>query len=461
MVGGRGPLLALASLLVVGLLVVFGLRATGEDLGDVWADVALPMAVLAGCFGLFWLMVMTSVGARIRNRRRRPVARCQLVLSQADEATFEEVAAACEQLVQTVRESLTTRFVRGQPWLALESWFVPPASAGETGTAALMLLCDPWARDNALAALRRAYPDLSLRPDPAGEAGEPLEFVQPSFVPGHVLRVRKTRSWVLPIGTVGRQGESSNARSTMAGIIRSQQQAGRLSCVRWCVMPAADQLDSRAGEKLEGFVGRIHNAARAGDAQHALQSAGGAMSFLELQAAVEQRDARRRPSEEPRSSSLPLVGGVCRRVAARRARARPESFSEMQNCCRQLLSPALSHRGANHLTERLMVFRQGLYRRRWVRGEPPLVPDPSGATLVSPRELALLMELPSLGSEHALPLQRNTVPNLPLPTEVPRAVLAQPHLPGDGDEATATDGQNDQEEEVVDAELVFDEEAIS
>jgi hypothetical protein len=461
MVGGRGPLLALAGLLVVGLLVVFGLRATGEDLGDVWADVALPLAVLAGCFGLFWLMVGASVAARMRNRRRRPVGRYQLVLSQADEATFEEVAAACEQLVQTVRESLTTRFVAGQPWLALESWFVPPASAGETGTAALMLLCDPWARDSALAALRRAYPDLSLRPDPAGEAGEPLEFVQPGFVPGHVLRVRKTRSWALPIGTAGRQGESSNARSTMAGIIRSQQQAGRLSCVRWCVMPAADQLDSRAGEKLEGFVGRIHNAARAGDAQHALQSAGGAMSFLELQAAVEQRDARSRPPAGPRSSSLPLVGRLCQRVAARRARTRPESFSQMQNVCRGLLSPALSHRGANHLTERLMVFRQGLYRRRWERGEPPLVPDPSGATLVSPRELALLMELPSLGSEHALPLQRNTVPNLPLPTGVPRALAAQPQQPAEREQAEATAG-GQEGEEIVDAEPVLDEqEAVS
>lgn len=435
MVGGRGPLLALASLLVVGLLVVFGLQATGEDLGDVWADVALPMAVLAGCFGLFWLMVMTSVGARIRNRRRRPVARCQLVLSQADEATFEEVAAACEQLVQTVRQSLTTRFIKGQPWLALESWFVPAASAGETGTAALMLLCDPGARDSALAALRRAYPDLSLRPDPAGEHGEPLEFVSPEFVPGHVLRVRKTRSWVLPIGTAGRQGESSNARSTMAGVIRSQQQAGRLSCVRWCVMPAADQLDSRASEKLEGFVGRFHNAARAGDAQHALQSAGGAMSFLELQAAVEARESR-----------------------SRRGRARPESFSELQNVCRQLLSPALSHRGTNHLTERLMVFRQRLYRRRWVRGEPPLVPDPSGATLVSPRELALLMELPSLGSEHALPLQRNTVPNLPLPTGVPRGRLAGPYPPG-GEDGPVAD-RDQEEEEIVDAELVFEDDRM-
>jgi hypothetical protein len=154
------------------------------------------------------------------------------------------------------------------------------------------------------------------------------------------------------------------------------------------------------------------------------------MCFLELQAAVERR-----------------------RVRGRWGRLRAESFSELQNACRQLLSPALSHRGANHLSERLMVFRQRLYRRRWLRGEPPLLPDPGGATLVSPRELALLMELPSLGSEHALPLQRNTVPHLPIPTEVPRARLVELALPHQDPPAMEAG-----EEEIVDAELVLDEE---
>jgi hypothetical protein len=433
MIGGRGALVALAWLLLVALIATFGLVAMGEDLGEVWAHIRAPLAVLGGCLALIFSALGVSTAVRVRNRYARPLARYQLVLSQADEAAFEEVAAACEQLVQTVRESLTERFMEGQPWLALESWFVPPVRRGETGTAALMLLCDSRTRENAMAALRRAYPDLSLRPDPARGDGEPLEFAQPGFAPGHVLRVRKTRPWALPIGTAARQHENSNARSTMAGIIRQQQQAGRLSCVRWCVLPAADQLDSRAAEKLEALAGRFHNAARAGDVQQALGSAGGAMCFLELQAAVE-----------------------CRRVRGRWGRLRPESFSELQNACRQLLSPALSQRGANHLSERLMVFRQRLYRHRWVRGEPPLLPDPSGATLVSPRELALLMELPSLGSEHALPLQRNTVPYLPIPTEVPRARRVELPLPEEDPLAT-----EEGDAQVVDAELVFDEEPAS
>jgi hypothetical protein len=257
--------------------------------------------------------------------------------------------------------------------------------------------------------------------------------VQPTFTPGHVLRVRKSRPWALPLGGAGER-DASNARSTMAAIIRQQQQAGRLSCVRWCVMPAADQLDSRAAAKLERIVGSPHNAARAGDVQQALESAGGAMSFLELQAAVERL---LRPG--------------------RRGRQRPESFAELQSACRLLLAPALSHRGANHLTERLMVARQRLYRRRWARAEPPLLPDPSGATLVSPRELALLMELPSLGSEHALPLQRNTVPHLPIPPEVPRARMVELPFPPEPERERATRG--DPRAEIVDAELVFEEDA--
>jgi hypothetical protein len=245
-----------------------------------------------------------------------------------------------------------------------------------------------------------------------------------------VLRVRKARSWPLAIGSAGGRGAGSNARSTMSGIIRQQQQARRLSCVRWCVMPAADQLDSRAAERLARALPRDrHNAALAGDVQQALESAGGAMAFLELQAAVERRD-----------------------LPAGRGRARPESFGELQNACRRLLSPALSHRGANHLSERLMVFRQRLYRRRWARGEPPLLPDPTGATLHSPRELALLMELPSLGSEHALPLQRNTVPHLPIPTEVPRARMVA--LPSCASDPERRRGDSQPGAEIVDAELV-------
>ena len=402
MLGLRGPLLGATTVLVVALAAVFGLQATGEDAGELWREIALPAAVLAACSFLLALAGAATVARRLRNRRRRPMARYQLVLSQADESTMEGVAAAYEALVQAVRVSLARRLTTGQPWVAIECWFEPAVEPGETGRATLVLLCEPGICDSALAALRRAYPDITLRSDPQRREGTALELPDPCFEPGHVLRVRKARSWALPLAGGGAH-VGTTGRSTLATIVRQQQRAGRVSCVRWCVIPAPDHLDSRALDALDRLAGGERNAARADGAREALHAAGGAMSFLELQAAIE---------------AAPDVG-----------RRRRESFAELQNTCRRLLSPALSQRGANHLTERLMVVRQGLYRRRWIRAAPPLLPDPRGANLVSPRELAVLMELPSLGSEHALPLQRNTVPHLPIPTDVPRARIVELPVP--------------------------------
>ena len=431
MVDGRSIALLLASVLFLALIVALGGSLGGGEDGGLWQEIAVPLVVLGGACGLITLLVVGMSLGRIRNRARRELARFQLVLSQADEAGSEEVAAAYEQLIQGVRQTLGERVTHGQPWVAIESWFKPAERTGETGTAALMLLCEPRSLPGVLGALRHAYPDLAVRAEPGSDDGRPLRFVQPAFEPAHVLRVRKARGWALPLGGTGGGPGSSNARSVMAGIVRQQQQAQLISCVRWCLLPAADQLDSRASEKLRRSGRREDmSAAESSDVQNALQSAGGAMCFLELQAAVEQRDN-----------------------VDRRGRPRPASFNELQGVCRELLSPALSQRGANHLTERLMWARQPLYRRRFACGEPPLLPQPSGATLVAPRELALLMELPSLGSEHALPLQRNTVPNLPIPTGAPRARQVDLELPLD----EGPDGEPLEPDEIVDAELVGDE----
>ena len=94
MVGARGALLLVAGLVVPALLVVFALKATGEDLGDLWQELALPLTVLGACLALLPVLALASAAVRLRRRRGRPLARYQLVLSQADEAPREEVAAA-------------------------------------------------------------------------------------------------------------------------------------------------------------------------------------------------------------------------------------------------------------------------------------------------------------------------------------------------------------------------------
>ena len=85
------------------------------------------------------------------------MARYQLVLGQADEATHDEVAAAAEAPVQALRSTLVERVAGGQPWLAIESWHVPSTIRDETGNALLMVL-RIRRPDPALAAYGATYP---------------------------------------------------------------------------------------------------------------------------------------------------------------------------------------------------------------------------------------------------------------------------------------------------------------
>src|SRR5204862_7390390 len=76
--------------------------------------------------------------------------------------------------------------------------------------------------------------------------------------------------------------------------------------------------------------------------------------------------------------------------------------------------------GVNAFVERRMGIRPMPYRGRWRRATPPILPAQIVATLWFTGELGLLIELRSLGSEHDLPLARNTVPHLPAPAALPR-----------------------------------------
>jgi len=348
-------------LLALVLMVVAAGSLTG-GMGELWAEIRTPVLVLSAILAAAVVSAVMMIAARVRGRGAREMVRYQLVLAQADEATHEEIAQACDALVQMLRCTLVSRVCGGQ----------------------LMILCEPQTLDPAIAALRRAYPNLTVRHD--RETGAPAPYVSPRFSPEHVLRVRKARDWALPIGAIKGSGDTSNARSVMASVIRQQQQLGKtgyLSCVRWCLMPADESVDGRAARRLRRMADSTHtvNAAVSADVMEAQRGGGGALCFLELQSAIQhvRGDGERR------------------------------GFADLQPVCRLLVSPALTQRSVNTLMERQMIVRQGLYRRRWERGTPPLIPDQTGATLVFPTELALTLEFPGLGSEHGLPLQRNTV----------------------------------------------------
>ncbi|CAB4905704.1 unannotated protein [freshwater metagenome] len=419
---------------------------------DLWDDIAIYVYLLGGVTGFFGALWIFSSFVRWRNRKRRTYTRYQLVLSQSDEATVETVAAAYETLVQTIRVSTLSRMSTGQPYVAFESWFTPSRDGGETGMVRLMLVCEDHTLRGVMGALRQAYPDLTVRPHSSADPSVPLRITAVNFNPGHVLRVNKSRTYTAPLVTAAGPGES-DARSTMAAVIRQQQALGRVSSVRWCIMPAGDWVDSSTVRRLQAAsspgmgglqFGPINrpDPATSTDINQAMMLGGGAMSYLELQAAVEQ-------------------GTV---THPRTGKTRPESFGEMMNACRQLLGPAMSRRALNQLTHRYMILRQPLYRRRWATAEPPLWPQPNGSTLVSPRELGALMELPSLGSEHSLPLQRSTVPQLNAPPGLARASIIDLPVPPEvpltgpppGRSAHTAPADDEAPIEVVDAELVDD-----
>jgi len=395
-----------SALFLAALVVGAGMMTGLDGLREMWAQIR-PYAIAAAAIAALGLVgVSAMVVTRLRSRSHRDIARYQLVLGQADEATHDEVAAAAEALVQALRSTLVERVAGGQPWLAIESWHVPPVTPGETGTALLMMLCEPVTVGPALAALRRAYPNLTVRSD--AETGEPRRYDAPRFAAAHVLRVRKARDWVLPVGGSGANTDHSNARSVMATVIRQQQRVGQdglISCVRWCLLPADESVDALAARRLRRLAESTEhqNSAVSADVAEAQRSGGGALCFVELQSAVQAAPGRE----------------VTR-------------YADLQAVCRLLVSPALSMRGVNTFVERQMVIRQRLYRRRWARATPPVLPDQTGATLWFTGELGMFIELPSLGSEHDLPLLRNTVPYLPAPAALPRGQhrgLALPPTP--------------------------------
>jgi hypothetical protein len=423
--GGLGVVALVLMVLLTGLLT--------DDVAGTWQAVFAPLGLIfAMCFcALFSVGVMSAM--RIRARARRDLTRYEILLPQGDEAPAHEVWAMCDALVKTVRATLVARLFTGQPWVAFEFWHDPPRSAGETGEATMMLLCEPQTVGRVIATMRRIAPNIAVR----HEHGAPKRFDELHFMPDHVLRVAKSLEFLLPI-TDPRAGRAS-ARSATASITRTQQDLGAqgfASCVRVCILPAAGSMDHIAARRLRRMADRAEgaNAAVSSAVLQAQKAAGGSLAFVELQAAIQ--DVRR----PPQPAAIPATRRIARRRRGERRQSgegRDWTFADRQGMCHALLAPAMSDASANNLTERLMYVRQGLYQRRWHRATPPLLPDQDGSTAMWPLELARLIEPPNLASEFDLPFTRSCVPNLPAPRGLPRATMLEPpHVPEDADDLT-------------------------
>jgi hypothetical protein len=476
MIAWRPLGILLGSLLGLLLMVVLTGMLT-NDLAGTWRDVRQPLLLLAALLGglAFGVGVMSVM--RIRARAARDLGRYEILLAQADEATGDEVWRTCDTLVKTVRTTLLSRIFSGQPWIAFEIWHDPPRQPGETGQSTLMLLCEPMMVGRVIGTLRRISPNMSVR----HQGGQPRRYGAPNFTPDHVLRVHKAREWQLPITDPKSGGGKSNARSSMASIMRAQQQLGTegfASCVRVCIMPAEGSMDRLAARRLRQMADRAGgpNAAVSSDIMQAQKAGGGTISFVEVQSAIQDVASPRPAAPTGRegrhlrrqAAGQPATWAARGRQRWARWRARGDgdlrqwTFADLQTLCQGLLAPAMSDAAANTLTERFVYARQGLYQRRWPRATPPLIPDQDGSTAMWPIELAMLIEPANLASEFDLPVERHCVPNLPAPRGLPRATMLDlPRVPDDDEDephgafrTTRKVRLEDVEELITDVEIV-------
>ena len=91
--------------------------------------------------------------------------------------------------------------------------------------------------------------------------------------------------------------------------------------------------------------------------------------------------------------------------------------ADTMQACKTVAAAVQSRRGENRLHRRWMVFRPGLYRRRFAQARGPLVP--SARSLVSAAEVAHLLELPTARMK-GVPVRRQMLPRIPAPADCQR-----------------------------------------
>lgn len=353
---------------------------------------------LLGWVGLLALAVSTAstTDRRLRNRIRRDYRRYEVKLSMHDDAKPGDVEDLVEALGAAVRKRYNDRVADGQPFIALELWH-RQSNAGMQW--ALCMVCEADMTRTLEGIIASAYPDVRV-----GRAfdEEPESCPWPLVEPGYVMRFRKRRSFVHPLGhpsPADRQGRGHTA-PLIEGIAMTQVAVGAPSLVRLQLLPASEQLEDRARRRLERHERR--QAARRHSHHH--PTSGSALEQAELRSAVE-------------------------------VRHRSMFYLEIQvgstdwETCNRIAASVVARRGENHLHRRYMVLRQRLYRRRFPGAYPPLLPPLSLRTLVSGGELAHLIELPSARMK-GVPVRRLTIPRMPAPPDAFRATeLDEPPAP--------------------------------
>lgn len=337
----------------------------------------------------------------MRNRLTRDYRRYEIKLSMHDDAKPGDLEHMVEALGAAVRKRYNDRVRDGQPYIAIELW-QRLASTGLQWT--LCLVCEAHIAATLEGIIASAYPDVRV----GREFHEPPQpFAEQPGEPGYVMRYRKRRAFIHPLGdptpAVSQHGK---AAPLIEAIAMAQGAVGVPSLVRLQLTPASEQLEERARRALEHHEKRHVNRGRP---DHRTDS-GSTLDRAEMRSAVE-------------------------------ARHRSMFYLELQigstdwETCNQIGASLTARRGENRLHRRYMVLRQRLYRRRFQTAYPPLLPPTSLRNLISGGELVHLLELPSARMK-AVPVRRLTIPRMPAPPDALRASDLDP-VPAPGGEERA------------------------
>jgi hypothetical protein len=348
---------------------------------------------LAGWIGLLALGVATASTAdrRLRNRLIRRYERYEIKLSMHDDAKPGDLEDMVEAIGAALRKRYNDRVGQGQPFVALELWH-RRSPTGMQWT--LCLVCERHVRPTLEGIIAGAYPDVRV-----GREFEdsPQAIAADLEEPGYVMRFRKRRPFIYPLGhptpaAAQRQGKTTPLTEAIA---MTQTTLATPSLVRFQITPASEQLEDRARQRLV----RHERSRRDHGPEHRVSAS--ALEQAEIHSAVE-------------------------------IRHRSMFYLEVQvgstdwETCNRIAASLVARRGENHLHRRYMVIRQRLYRLRFPSAYPPLLPPASLRNLVSAAELAHLLELPSARMK-GVPVRRLTIPRMPAPPDAFRAT--DPHAP--------------------------------
>jgi hypothetical protein len=302
-----------------------------------------------------------------------------------DDAKPGDLEDMVEAIGAAVRKRYNDRVSEGQPFVALELWH-RPVEQGMQWT--ICLVCESDMSRTLEGIIAGAYPDVRIGRE---FDDDPRPIRARLAEPGHVMRFRKRRPFIHPLGnpapvSAQRQGKTTPLTEAIA---MTQTALQVPSLVRFQITPASEQLEDRARHRLE------RHERRRNERHHHRRAAASTLDQAEINSAVEVRHRSMFYLEVQVGSS---DWETCNRIAA----------------------SLVARRGENHLHRRYMVMRQRLYRHRFSRAYPPLLPPASMRNLVSGAELAHLLELPSARMK-GVPVRRLTIPRMPAPPDAFRA----------------------------------------